>query len=97
MVVDIAAAFAEQHELLPEHHFGGRHGRRTTDSMHLLVHRIKEAWRRKNVVSILFLDIKGAFPNAVKECLIHNMKMNRVPTVIVNMVDRILTGRTAQL
>ena len=97
MLVDITAAFTEQYELLPEHHFGGRHGRRTTDSMHLLVHRIKQAWRRKNVVSILFLDIEGAFPNAVKECLVHNMRRHRVPTVIVNMVERILTDRSARL
>ena len=65
--------------------------------MHLLVHRIKQAWRRKNVVSVLFLDIEGAFPNAVKERLIHNMRKKRVPVVIVNMVDRILTDRTACL
>jgi hypothetical protein len=48
-------------------------------------------------VSILFLDIEGAFPNAVKERLIHNMKKSHVPTVIVSLVNRILTGRTAQL
>ena len=97
LLADITTAFAEQYGLLPEHHFGGRHGRRTTDSMHLLVHRIKQAWRRKKVVSILFLDIEGAFPNAVKERLVHNMRKSRVPTVIVNLVDRILTGRSAQL
>jgi hypothetical protein len=65
--------------------------------MHLIVHRIKQAWRRKKVVSILFLDIEGAFPNAVKEWLIHNMRKSRVPTLIVNAVNRILTGRTARL
>lgn len=49
MLTDITTAFAEQYSLLPEHHFGGRHGRRTTDSMHLIVHRIKQAWRWKKV------------------------------------------------
>jgi hypothetical protein len=97
MLTDITTAFTEQYGLLPDHHFGGRHGRRTTDSMHLIVHRIKQAWRRKKMVSILFLDIEGAFPNAVKERLIHNMRKSRVPTLIVNTVNWILTGRTARL
>jgi hypothetical protein len=35
--------FAEKHQLLPSHHFGGRPGRTTTDAMHLLTYKIKSA------------------------------------------------------
>jgi hypothetical protein len=35
---------AEKHRLLPDHHFGGRAGRTTTDSMHTLTSYIKDAW-----------------------------------------------------
>jgi len=56
----------EQNQLLPETHFRGRPCRSTTDAVHL-IHQIKEAWRKGKVVSILFLDIKGAFPNAVTD------------------------------
>lgn len=55
----------EHHQLLPNTHFGGRPGRSTTDSLHLLEETIKNAWRSHKVVSALFLDIEGAFPNAV--------------------------------
>jgi hypothetical protein len=38
------------------------------------MYRIKNAWRKKKVASVLFLDIKGAFPNAVPEKLVQNMR-----------------------
>jgi len=65
----------EQNQLLPETHFRGRPCRSMTDTVHLLIHQIKEAWRKGKVVSILFLDIEGAFPNAVMDQLLHNMKI----------------------
>ena len=37
------------------------------DTLHTLTYSIKDAWRKKQVVSVLFLDIEGAFPNAVNE------------------------------
>lgn len=45
----------------------------TTDAVHTLVNKIKTAWRRGKVVSILFLNVEGAFPNAVTDRLIHNL------------------------
>ena len=87
----------ERHNLLPNTHFGGRPGRTTTDSIHLLETIVKNAWRNGKVASILFLDIEGAFPNAVKERLIHNMRMRRLPIEIAAFTDRMLTGRRTQL
>ena len=61
------------HGLLPAMHFGGCPGRTTTDSLHLLTDTVKATWHRKKVVSILFLDVEGAFPNMVTHHLLHNM------------------------
>ena len=58
---------SEKSQLLPDHHFGGRPSRSTTDAIHLLTHRIKSDWRKGKVAAVLFLDIEGAFPNAVPE------------------------------
>jgi len=82
----------EQNQLLPETHFRGRPCRSMTDAVHLLIHQIKEAWRKGKVVSILFLDIKGAFPNAVMDWLLHNMKNRQVPGQIVKFIRWLLTG-----
>ena len=45
----------------------------TTDALHLLVNKVKNAWRNRRVASALFLDVEGAFPNAVTDRLLHNM------------------------
>lgn len=83
--------------LLPDNHYGGRPCRTTTDAVHHLVHRIKEAWRKGYVASVLYLDVEGAFPNAVTDRLIHNMKKRRVPTKYIGLVQALLTDRRTQL
>jgi len=69
----------------------------TTDAVHTLVDKIKSAWRRGKVVSVLFLDVKGAFPNAVTDRLIHNLRKRRIPKAYVQFVKQLLTGRWTQL
>ena len=49
------------------------------------------------MVSILFLDIEGAFPNVVTDRLLHNMKKRKVPTQTVKFIECLLKGRTTQL
>jgi hypothetical protein len=82
--------YTEKHALLPPMHFEGRPGRMTTDTLHMLTYTIKDAWCKKQVVSVLFLDIEGVFPNTVNERLIHNLKMWRVPTKIVEFIHNML-------
>jgi Reverse transcriptase (RNA-dependent DNA polymerase) len=66
---------AEKHNMLPSMQFGGCPGRCTTDAMHVVAHKVKDAWHSGKVASALFLDVQGAFPNTVKDQLIHNMKL----------------------
>ncbi|KAI4293630.1 hypothetical protein K525DRAFT_214428 [Schizophyllum commune Loenen D] len=70
-------------KLLPRHHFGGLPGRSTTDAIHLIINKVKNAWRRKRVVTILATDMQGAFSNMVIDRLLHNMKMRRAPNVFI--------------
>ena len=49
------------------------------------------------MAAALFLDVQGAFPNTVKEQLIHNMRMRRVPKCFTDLVDLSLSGRTTVL
>ena len=97
IVADDLSHFCEMREVLPANQFGGRPARTTSDSMLLLTHRIKEAWRQKKVASVLFLDVQGAFPNVVREVLIHNMRLRSVPAKYVRLVELMLTGRKTRL
>jgi len=63
---------AKIHQLLPANHF--RQGWTTTDSLHYIAKFTKDAWRKGEVVSTLFLDIKGAFPSVIITCLIYDMR-----------------------
>jgi ribonuclease HI len=60
------------------------------------VYKIKDACK-KQVISVLFLDIEGAFPNAVNEKLITNLTKRCIPLLIVHFVINMLIGRTTHL
>jgi hypothetical protein len=88
---------AEKHSLLPTNQFGGRPGRSTGDAIYLLTHKIKDAWHVGKVAVALFLDVQGAFPNTVKDRLIHNMKTLRVPSCYIRLTKNMLSNRKTQL
>jgi ribonuclease HI len=97
IVAEDISRLVELNGLLPNTHFGGRPGRTTTDTVHYLVHRIKNAWQKNQVASILFLDVEGAFPNAVTERLIHNLRRRRIPAAYIMFIKQLLTGRRTRL
>ena len=97
IVAENLSRVVEQHQLLPKTHFGGRPGRSTADAVHYLVDKVCTAWRSNRVVSVLFLDVEGAFPNAVTSRLVHNLKRRRIPSAIVRFVKLLLIGRKTRL
>lgn len=97
IVADRMSYILEAHNLLPPTHFGGRPGRSTEDSLLLPEHTIRHVWRQRKVVSVLFLDIEGAFPNAVTDRLLHNMRMHRLPKEIIDYTGRLLRGRKTKI
>ena len=97
LIADDLSHFCETRGVFPNTQFGGRPGHCTSDSMLLLTHSIKDVWRRKKVASILFLDVQGAFPNVVKETLLHNMRQRGVPSKYVTITELMLTGRKTRL
>jgi hypothetical protein len=80
----------EEHQLLPTNHFRGRPGRTTADVLHLLTYKIKEAWWLGKITAVLFLDIEGAFPNAVPARLLQNLRKRGIPSKYVNFVSGML-------
>lgn len=65
--------------MLPPNHFGGLPGRTTTDAIHYITAKIKQAQRRQKTAAILFLDIQAAFPSTSIDRLIHNLRMAGIP------------------
>jgi hypothetical protein len=54
---------------------------------------IKDAWRKGDVVSALFLDIQAAFPNMQKERLLENMQVQNIDEGFCKYINMILTHR----
>ncbi|THH18945.1 hypothetical protein EUX98_g8873 [Antrodiella citrinella] len=91
------ATMAEQYNLLPLNHFGGRPGRTTTDAVLYVVQRIKDAWWKHQVTSVLFLDISQAFLLVSHPRLLHNLRKRGVPGAMVNWIASFLTDQCTQL
>ena len=97
LMAELMTFYTEAHQLLPAHHFGGRPGRTTSDAVHLLVHKIKDTWRKRQVTAVLFLDIEGAFPNAVTSRLLHSMRKRRLPEKLIAFAEMMLKNRYTTL
>ena len=96
-MADDLSHYCETREVFLKNQFGGRPAQTTMDSMLLLTHTIKESWRQGKVTSVLFLDVQGAFPNVIKEVLIHNMYTQSIPTKYIRLIELMLTGHKTKL
>lgn len=92
-VADVLVYKAENCSVLANMQFGGRVGQTTTDSIHLVTKTNKDAWRKGQVASVLFLDINSAFPAASLEQLFHNLHMRGVPQEYMDWLRINLDGR----
>lgn len=75
----------------------GRPGRTTTDSLHHLIKWVRDSLRQGYVVSALFLNISGAFPNISIPMLIHNMRKRGIPEEYTRWLEHQLKGQKTTL
>jgi ribonuclease HI len=83
--------------LLSKNHYGGRPGRSTTDAIHSIVKKVKDAWRKGLVASLLLMDVKGAFPSVAVDRLLHNLWVKGILKEHTDWLHRRLDGRRMQL
>jgi hypothetical protein len=87
----------EKTGVLPANHFGGRPGRSTNDSIHMIIKMVKDTWRKGLVASVLFLNVnfvvKGAFPSVAVDMMAHEYRAAGIPEEHVNWMLRRLDGR----
>ena len=54
---------------------------------------MKDAWRKGEVISALFLDIKGTFPSLILMQLIHNMRTRGIPMQYTDWIHQKVSDR----
>lgn len=96
-MAELLSYMVEKYGLLPNNSFGGRAGRSCTNSLMVNVDWIHKKWREGKLVSGLFLNISGVFPNTVIPALIHNMRKQRIPAELTDWIMRQNDGRTTRL
>lgn len=87
----------ETYHQLPLLHTGGRKRVSCEHTIQVLMEKIYTNLRLRRVVSLLLLDISGAYDNVIHERLIHNMKKRGVHPVIVDWIDSWLKDRKARI
>ena len=97
IIAEEISNIVEYEGLLPNTHFGSQPGRMTTDAVHLLTHKIKGAWCKGKVMTILFLNVEGTFPDAVTDCVIHTLWRKSLPECHINYVWNLLENRVIKL
>lgn len=99
IIADRLAQAAEEHQLLPWAQMGARKHRSTLTAIELLTACTQTTWkaRRGGILSMLCLDIKGAFDNVSHERLLWILRKKGLPDWIVSFVSEFLTGRRTKL
>jgi hypothetical protein len=99
LLADKLAQAAEEHNLLPWNQMGARKYRSTLSAISLLAACVQTAWKAKPgcVVSMLSLDLAGAFDNVSHERLLWILRKKCLPEWIVRMVESFLTERRTRI
>jgi len=97
MMAGRLAYLSEAHQLLHKDQIGGRPQRSAIDAALALAHEIDNAKHTKDEVSILLMDVRGAFDNVAKIRLLNTMKQLGFPTPIIHWTDSFLSSRYTAL
>lgn len=89
------ALLALEHKILPEHYFGALPKRSATDLVACLVHDIEIALAKGWVVTLLLLDIAGAFDIVMRNRLILRLRRQGWPPPFIKWVDSFMSDRLA--
>ena len=89
----------ETYQILPRLHLGGRKLRSTEHALHTVVERVYEAWNtgQGQVLSLLLLDVSGAFDNVSHKRLLHNLRKRKVDERIVRWIASFLSDRHTRI
>lgn len=86
----------EAYQLLPSTHIGGRKGRSTDHTLHVIIEKIHKAWNSPDpqMASLLLLDVSGAFDNVSHVRLLHNLRKRRIDKRTVRWIASFLADRS---
>ena len=91
------AYLAEIYHLLPVTHMRDRRLRLCEHGIYYLLERIYQAWNSDKVVTLLLLDVSGAYDKVSHPRLLHNLRKRSIDPNIIKWVESFLFNRTTVL
>ena len=95
--MELLSYTAEAYNLLPPQHFRGRPGRTGEDAMLILTEGICHAWKEREIFSVVFMDVAGAFNNVHHQRLYHNVRKRKAPEFIIKWTESFLNNQYTRL
>lgn len=89
--------WAETCKVLAPGHMGGRRIHSTDDALIILTSWIKEQWRKNQVVTALFLDVKSAYPSVHRDRLWNTLFNHHCPPYLLKLIRGFLSERTTTI
>ncbi|KAF4233525.1 hypothetical protein CNMCM6805_009182 [Aspergillus fumigatiaffinis] len=89
--------WAENHKLLPDTQFGGRPGRNTEQALLVLANAIDRAWQRSKVVTLIAIDLKGAFNGVKTVSLNARLEAKGIPATARKWINSFMENRYANI
>jgi hypothetical protein len=83
VIAELLLQEARSGELLSDAHFGRIQGQSASDAASIMVDRAHEGWYTGHIQGVLFMDIKGVFPNMPKGRLVNVIKVRTVDRNII--------------
>ena len=83
VTAEVIAKQCERLKLLHNGQFGSRKLRGAIDAVTKLIATVEQAWKNKKIAGALFLDIKGAFPNVIRQQLVKRLIELKIPGDII--------------
>jgi hypothetical protein len=89
----------EEFHVIPRLHIGGRKLRSVEHALHTVMERVFEAWNtgQGQVLSLLLLDVSGAFDNVSHVRLLHNLRKRRDDERVVRWIASFLSDRRTRI
>jgi hypothetical protein len=85
------------HKILSPQHGGALPKRSAADLTAAFTHDTEAAWALGQHVTMVTLDVQGAFDALLKNCLLHRMVQQGWPQGAILFVDSFLTERRVQV
>jgi len=87
---------AEGRALLSDGQFGSRRKWSAIDAAAIMVDRAHAGWKEDNIMGVLLMDIKAAFPSVARGRLIHARKTKKINGDLIRWTESFLSERTVE-